>query len=236
MPNILSKRKAMQLLLFLLATAILVAGCRNVSEEVVPPSPPSLEESAPALGSGNPSHAVQSVGTLPPPLIVTIPADRIDITIDTDAAAGASITTQGGVTGGLIQFDDGLPPEVDEMLQKIYRGEYAVDTTGQDADALPATYTYSDMNGDGVDDLVIILVVDTGEFTSVTAGSTHGVPVIQIIPRAEPGTVVDGLSIPIEELLALSGSVVEGESGDGAYLITLGPEDIARWSQPFLPE
>ncbi len=236
MPSIRSKRTATQLFLFLLAATIWVAGCRNVREEADPPPSPPLDEPAPALESSSPSQAVQSEVTLPPPLIVTIPADRIDITIDTDAAAGASITTQGGVTGGLVQFEDGLPPEVDEMLQKIYRGEYAVDTTGQDADALPATYTYSDMNGDGIDDLVIILVVDTGEFTSVTAGSTHGVPVIQIIPREEPGTVVDGLSIPVDELLAMSGSMVEGESGEGAYLITLGPEDIARWSQPFLPE
>lgn len=219
---------------------LFLAGALGACASPAPDSPPAVATLAPQVAQipsdGGQNEVLVPVATLPPPLIVTIPADKLDITIDTSAAAENAITTEGEVNAGLIQFEDGLPTEVADLLDKIYSGEYPIDTTGQEPGSLPATYTYSDMDGDGVDDLVIILVVDTGDLTSVTAGASHGNPVIQIIPRPEPGTVVEGLSIPVDDLLALGDTIGQGQGDGGAYLITLGPEELSRWRQRFLPE
>jgi hypothetical protein len=229
------RTRPLQIVLLLLLLGSALGACTTQSPPTSPAPQEVVQVVTPETGQAQ-DDVVIPVASLPPPLIVTIPADRLDITIDTSAAAEGAITTQGGVNAGLIQFEDGLPAEVADLLDRIYSGEYPIDTTGQAPGSLPATYTYSDMDGDGFDDLVIILVVDTGEFADITAGASYGNPVIQIIPRPEPGTVVEGLSIPVDDLLAM-GDILAGERGDGGtYLITLGPEDLSRWSQPFLPE
>lgn len=230
------KKSVALTLLLLLVYGILLGACSN-----------SVTESTPAGSSTNPLPAPTQVNTgqvleqhspatLPPPLIVTIPADMLDITIDVDAAAAGAITAQGDASVGMIQLEDGLPDKVEELLERIYRGDYPIDTTGQTPGSLPATFTYSDMNGDGIEDLVIILVVGPGDYSNITAGSTQGIPVIQIIPKPEPGSVVEGFNIPVDELLAMSNNGESGELGEGAYLITLGPDDLSRWSEPISPE
>jgi len=229
------KSLAISMTLFL-TTGVLLGACGIGSPDPVPVAVPTSPEmtqlpvNPPAGDDGRPA------AKLPPPLIITIPADQLDIIIDAEAAAAGSITTQGDAGGGLVQFENGLPTEVEALLQRIYKGEYPIDTTGQNPGALPATYIYSDMNGDGIEDLVIILVVGPGDYSNVTAGSTQGNPVIQIIPRPDPGTVVEGLSIPVDELLAMAGNGAGDDLGEGAYLITLGPDDLARWSEPVLSE
>ncbi len=230
------KTRHIRIIPYLLILAVALGACATPATE----SPTDVPTLTAQLAQIDPGEAQNEVivppPTLPPPLIVTIPAERLDIIIDTSAAAEGAITTEGGVNAGLIQFEDGLPTEVADLLDRIYSGEYPIDTTGQEPGSLPATYTYSDMDGDGIDDLVIILVVDTGSFAEVTAGASQGYPVIQIIPRPEPGTVVEGLSIPVDDLLALGDSFKQGRGDGGAYLITLGPEDLSRWSRSFLPE
>ena len=231
------RRKTLAIsLILLLITGTILAACASGSTEPVPAVAPSSPEMTPLPDNVSTSDDGRPLATLPPPLIITIPADRLDIVIDDAAAAAGAVTTQGNASVGLIQFEDGLPAEVDALLERIYRGEYPIDTTGQNPGALPATYIYSDMNGDGIDDLVIILVVGPGDYSNVTAGSTQGNPVIQIIHRPDPGSVVEALSIPVDELLAMAGNGAGDDLGQGAYLITLGPDDLSRWSEPVQPE
>ena len=222
--------------ILLLIIGTILGACATGSSEPAPAVAPSSPETAPIPDNAPANDAGRPAATLPPPLIITIPADQLDITIDSAAAAAGAVTIQGNASAGIVQFEEGLPAEVDELLQRIYRGEYPIDSTGQNPGALPATYTYSDMNGDGIEDLVIILMVGPGDYSNVTAGSTQGIPVIQIIPRPDPGSVVEGLSIPVDELLAMTGTGASDDLGAGAYLITLGPEDLSRWSEPVLPE
>ncbi len=218
-------------LILLLISATILAACAGEGPDSAPAIAPSSPETTPI-----PQNAPPVAAELPPPLILTIPADLLDITIDGAAAAAGAVTTQGNTSAGLVQFEEGLPPEVDELLERIYRGEYPIDTTGQNPGALPATFTYSDMNGDGIEDLVIILVVGPGDYSNVTAGVSQGNPVIQIIPRPEPGAVVEGLSIPVDDLLAMTAAGSGDDLGQGAFLITLGPDDLSRWSEPVHPE
>ena len=231
------RRKTLAIsLILLLITGTILAACASGSTEPVPAVAPSSPEMTPLPDNVPTSDDGRPLATLPPPLIITIPADRLDIIIDGDGAAAGAVTIQGAASAGLVQFEEGFPPEVDALLERIYQGEYPIDTTGQNPGALPATFTYSDMNGDGIEDLVIILVVGPGDYSNITAGSTQGIPVIQIIPRPEPGIVVENFSIPVDDLLAMAGNGASDEIGGGAYLITLGPDDLSRWSEPILPE
>jgi hypothetical protein len=223
-------------LTLLLITVTLLGACSNGPPDPVPVVAPSSPEMTPLPDNPPASDDGRPAAKLPPPLIITIPADQLDIIIDGEAAAAGAVATLSDASVGLVQFENGLPAEVEALLERIYQGEYPIDTTGQNPDALPATFTYSDMNGDGIEDLVIILVVGPGDYSNVTAGSTQGNPVIQIIPRPDPGSVVEGLSIPVDELLAMAGNGAGDDLGQGAYLITLGPDDLSRWSEPILPE
>jgi len=229
------KQLAISLILLLMAVIILGA-CANGSPDSSPAVATTTLEITPLPNIAPTNEAGRPVKSLPPPLIITIPADQLDITVDGAAAAAGAVSTEGEASVDLLQFDDSLPAEVDALLERIYRGEYPIATTGQTPGALPVTFTYSDMNGDGIEDLVIILVVGPGDYSSVTAGTSHGHPVIQIIPRPEPGSVVEGLSIPIDELLAMTGDGAPDNFGQGSYLITLATDDLARWSEPVQPE
>jgi hypothetical protein len=224
------------LLILLLITGTILGACTTGSPVPEPAVTPSNPKVAPLPDNAPTSDAGRPAATLPPPIIITIPADQLDINIDSAAAAAGAITTEGNTSASIIQFEEGFPAEVDALLERIYNGDYPIDTTGQDPSALPATFTYSDMNGDGIEDLVIILVVGPGDYSNVTAGTTQGIPVIQIIPRPDPGSVVEGDSIPVDELLAMAGYGASGDLGGGAYLIALGPDDLSRWSEPVLPE
>ncbi len=223
-------------LILLLMAATILGACANSSPASSPAGATTILEVTPLPNITPTNKASRPDENLPPPLIITIPADQFDITVDGVAAAAGAVSIEGEAAVDLVQFDDGLPPEVDALLERIYRGEYPIDTTGQTPGALPATFTYSDMNGDGIEDLVIILVVGPGDYSNITAGTSQGHPVIQIIPRPEPGTVVEGLSIPIEELLAMAGDGAPDNIGQGSYLITLAPDELTRWSEPVLPE
>ena len=229
------KSLAISLTLLLIIVTFLGA-CSNDSQDPAPVVVPSSPEMSPPPDNPPSGDDSRPSAKLPPPLIITIPADQLDIIINDEAAAAGAVTNQGDAGASLVQFENGFPPEVEALLDRIYKGEYPIDTTGQNPGALPATFTYSDMNGDGIEDLVIILVVGPGDYTNVTAGSTQGIPVIQIIPRPDPGSVVEGLSIPVDELLAMAGDGAGHDLGQGAYLITLGPDDLSRWSETVLPE
>lgn len=168
---------------------------------------------------------VRAQDPLPPPVIVTLPADAFELTINPEAAANQSGAL---VSGGLVEYDAPVTAEIERLLDDIYSGRFHLEPASGGTDPstqVSTTYTYSDMNGDGVEDLVIIIVPPPGDYSSIVAGESRDIPVIQIVPVEGNETLAEGSPITIEELIALN----QGQPvGENAYLITLNLDDLAQ--------
>ena len=148
---------------------------------------------------------------LPPPVIVTLPAEGFAMpdlsqldTLEADS---------------LIQPPTSLPFEVQLLIDEIQRGEYQFDQPAGSAPGIQATYTYSDVDSDGVEDLVIIVVADQGGFSSISAGSLPGSPEIHLAPLPGSDESLQTMSIPAETLAKLAAA--NGIDQDGAIILTL---------------
>jgi hypothetical protein len=119
----------------------------------------------------------------------------------------------------IIQAAVALPFDVQLLIDEIQRGEYQFDQPADPALGIQATYTYSDVDGDGVEDLIIIILAEQGGLTSVSAGSLPGSPEILLAPLPGSEESLQTMSIPAETLIELA--VANGINQKGAIILTL---------------
>lgn len=182
------------------------------SQAATPANGESLQQGQDAI----PGPAVElatspAKAPLPPPLVVTLAAEdfvmpdssQLD-TLDADS---------------LIQSPAVFPYDVQLLIDEIKRGEYQFDQPAGSVPGIQATYTYSDVDLDGVEDLVIIIVAEEGGLTSVSAGSLPGSPEIHLAPLPGSDEGLQTMRIPAETLAELAAA--NGIEHEGAIILTL---------------
>lgn len=148
---------------------------------------------------------------LPPPVVVTLPAEDFEMP---DSSQLDTLEAD-----SIIQAAAALPLDVQLLIDEIQRGEYQFDQPADPALGIQATYTYSDVDGDGIEDLIIIVLAEQGGLTSVSAGSLPGSPEILLAPLPGSEKSLQTMSIPAETLIELA--VANGINQKGAIILTL---------------
>ena len=169
-----------------------IPGAIDLQDETV-----SNSVATPTPADSNKPTSLPALGQIPPPALVTVPAGAIRA--DFASAAGATSQDQSILTG-TIDPDSVLESEVDSLLASLKRGEVIFSSpTGQSA-GVKTAYTYRDLNSDGVQDLVIIIVADQGGVVSVSAGVNEDGTAIQLAPQAPGADSVQALSVELSGL------------------------------------
>lgn len=168
-------------------------------EQDRPPSPPTEWVTSPAKAP------------LPPPVVVTISAE--------DFVLPESSILDTLEAEAVVQAPAALPYDIQLLIDEIQRGVYAFEQPAAATSGIQATYTYSDIDRDGLEDLVIIVVAEEGGFTSVSAGSFQDGPEIHLAPLPGSDDGLQTLSIPAETLAELA--VANGIDQEGAIILTL---------------
>lgn len=197
-------RQFASILLWLLALTIALAACSKPETSTLP------EE------SGQPAPIVRDEATqqLPLPPIATVPASGIDVpgpeAIDQSAAA-TDILSPGS-----------LPLDIQKLIADIQNGDFPVGQPVGSGSGIQATYAYSDVDHDGRNDLVVIVVAEQGGLTGVTAGRMDGNPIIRLAPFASDDQSVQAVDISVEKLVELAQA--NGTDQDGPFILTLTAE------------
>ena len=116
---------------------------------------------------------------LPPPSLVTVPSDGIEIDLEGSTIAGGE---NNGLYTESIPPDEVLLAEVDSLLESIIRGEILFSSPAGESAGMKTAYTYRDLDGDGVDDLVIVIVADQGGVVAVSAGINEDGSAVKMAP------------------------------------------------------
>ncbi len=196
--------------LFILAACLLIlAACSR-------PEAPAEDESLPQSQEPAPSSTIEMATSpakppLPPPVILTSPAGSFNLP---DPSQFDSLEAD-----SLIDPPADLPFEVQLLVDEIQRGEYQFEQPAGSDPGVQATYTYSDVDRDGVQDLVIVVVADQGGISSISAGSLPGGPEIRLAPLSANDVDLQAISIPAETLAKLAAA--NGIEQDGAIILTL---------------
>lgn len=170
-----------------------------VQEQERPPSPTPEFVTSPARAP------------LPPPVVVTISAE--------DFVLPKPSILDSLEADAVVQAPAALPYDVQLLIDEIQRGVYPFEQPAAATSGIQATYTYSDVDRDGLKDLVIIVVAEEGGFTSVSAGSFQDGPEIHLAPLPGSDDGLQTLSIPAETLAELAAA--NGIDREGAIILTL---------------
>ena len=164
---------------------------------------------SPTPTASNGDDKLPTVGQIPPPALVTVPAGAIRANLADLAEATGE---EKSILTGTIDPDKVLESEVDSLLASLKRGEVLFSSpTGQSA-GVKTAYTYRDLNGDGVQDLVVIIVADQGGVVSVSAGVSEDGTAIQLAPKMPDEDSVQALSIELPGLAEVASlGEVEGD-------------------------
>ena len=132
----------------LLALVLLVA-CAEAE-----PALPTLAPTAEA-----PPSPVPPEPTLPPPRIIAVPvAEPRSAAIQLPSGSASSqVIIHSGQAGGAV------PPEVQRLLDELAEGKILLNASPAGPDGQSVSYAYRDINGDGVRDLVVIVVAEPGD-------------------------------------------------------------------------
>lgn len=156
---------------------------------------------APAAGPELPPTAVpETLSTdrqLPLPVVVTIEAGSPGGSLGQLGSANQEIIVNAAGAG------DDLPPELDQLLLNIQGGGFTPDRTVELAAGGQPTIVYGDINGDGVEDEIIILIVSQEQFDEFSDALSQGAAPPSMIPLpAGEDAVVKAIEVGPGQILA----------------------------------
>jgi len=151
----------------------------------------------PTPTDSNKTDTLPASGQIPPPALVTVPAGAIRA----DLASSVGATTQEqSILTDTIDPDKVLESEVASLLDRLKSGEVLFSSlTGQSA-GVKTAYTYRDLDGDGVQDLVVIIVPPQGGVVSISVGASEDGTAIQVAPQRLGEDSVQALSVELSRL------------------------------------
>jgi len=201
-----SRRSIITVLLLTALAAILLAGC---AQEEPPPLPTLAPTAAPP-----PATPIPLQPTLPPPPIITLPAAAGGSTAITLPAGDSSsqVVIQTNTAGG------DIPAEVQRLLDDLASGALLLNSSPAGQGGEPVKYAYRDLNGDGVRDLVVIVVAEPAAQGGAAASQ----------PAAEP---VQAIGINLDELVASISQNPEAPLIRSAFVYTLSQEELEELNQ-----
>lgn len=197
--------------LLILLLALILSGCGlNLNATAVPQGDTKSNSVVPPTNTAsNGIDQLPTAAQIPPPALVTVPADAIRA--DLASSAGTTAQKQSILTG-TIDPDKVLESEVDALLTSVKRGEVLFSSPSGQSGGVKTAYTYQDLNGDGVQDLVVIIVAEQGGVVSVSAGVNENGTAIQLAPQAPGEGSVQALSVELSGLAEVASlGEVEGD-------------------------
>jgi hypothetical protein len=200
-------RKALALLLAILAAVLLVACAQDQALPTLAPSAQPL----PATITPVPPQP-----TLPPPAIISLPAGASDsgtIAVPT-GSTNSQVVVQTNAAGAA------LPAEVQRLLDDLASGALLLNSSPAGQGGEPVKYAYRDINGDGVRDLVIIVVAEP---------VSHEAPAGAADPAQE---AVQAIGINMDELLASISDNPDAPLVRSAFVYTLSQQEVDNLDRP----
>jgi len=148
--------------------------------------------------------------TLPPPAIISLPAGA-------EGSAAISVPTGDTNSQVVVQTNAAgaaLPVEIQRLLDDLANGSLLLNSSpaGQGAD--PVKYAYRDVNGDGVRDLVIIVVAEPVSHEAAPGAAD---------PAQE---AVQAIGINLEELVASISQSPGAPVVQSAFVYTLSEQEL----------
>jgi hypothetical protein len=194
-------RSRLTFLLLAILAALLLVACGQ--DEALP----TLIPAAATLPADTP---VPPRPTLPPPAIISLPAD---------APGSAAISVPTGSTNSEVVVQTNaagaaLPAEVQRLLDDLANGSLLLNSSPAGQGAEPVRYAYRDLNGDGVRDLVIVVVAEP-----VSHDVAPG-------PAAPAGEEVQAIGINLEELVASISQNPDAPLVQSAFVYTLSQQEL----------
>jgi len=188
-----------------------IPGARELPEETELDSVPN---SSPT--DSNKTVTLPSSTQILPPVLVTVPAGAIRA--DLTDSSGAT-NQERSLSTGTVDPDKVLGSEVDALLASLKRGEIFFSPSAGQSAGVKTAYTYRDLNGDNVKDLVVIIVANQGGVVSVSAGASEDGTAIQLAPQSSGKDSVQALSIELPGLAEVASlNEVEGKAAQAIVL------------------
>ncbi|MGD8857375.1 MAG: hypothetical protein PVG33_13660 [Chloroflexota bacterium] len=198
--RLLFRRSALVLLPLLILAALSLVACGQ--GEAVPTLAPTSEPL--------PATPVPLRPTLPPPAIISLPAG---------AEGSAAISVPTGDTNSQVVVQTSaagaaLPEEIQRLLADLDSGALMLNSSPAGQGGEPVNYAYRDLNGDGVRDLVIIVVAEP---------VSHDAPSGAADPAVEE---VQAIGIDLEELVASISQNPDAPLVRSPFVYTLSQEEL----------
>jgi hypothetical protein len=213
-------------LLLISLLALILSGCgSNTNPPVTKQQGGSGSNSIvpPTQSASKAADKLPEKGEVPPPALVTVPAGAVRANLADLAEATGE---EQSILSGTIDPDKVLESEVDALLASLKRGEVLFSSsTGQSA-GVKTAYTYRDLNGDGVQDLVVIIVADQGGVVSVSAGVSEDGTAIQLAPKMPGEDSVQALSVELPGLAEVASLGETEEDAPQAVILKLEGDQL----------
>ena len=190
------------LILFLVIILGMIALARcSQEEEPLPTLAPAAEPLPPTPIPPRP--------TLPPPPVITLPAGATGstaVSVPTGNTSSQVVVQMGGAGSA-------VPAEVQQLLDDLASGALLLNSSPAGQGGEPVNYAYRDLNGDGVRDLVVIVVAEPVE--QAAAGA----------PAAD-AEQVQAIGINMDELVASISENPEAPLIKSAFVYTLSQQEL----------
>lgn len=134
---------------------------------------------------------------LPAPVVVTVQAGAPEQSFGPVGSQDQAVIVNAAGAG------DDLPPELNQLLLSIEGGGFTADKTVELAAGGQPTIVYGDVNGDGVEDEIIILIVSQEQFDEFNDALSQGGAPPSLIPLpAGEDAVVKAIDVGPGQILA----------------------------------
>lgn len=146
------------------------------------------------------------------------------ITVPAGAPGSAAITLPGGQSSAQVVIQGAgsgaaLPAEVQRLLDELASGAILLNSAPAGQDGQPVNYAYRDLNGDGIRDLVVIVVAEPLDQGGGEAGQ----------PVAEPA---QALGINLDALVESISQNPEAPLIGSAFIYTMNQGELDELDQP----